>query len=703
MSQPTRRTLIKLGIASLPAAAFFAQTKALADPASPATSKDASGKASVSFRIGQPVWASEARFNELLDLFDAHPGVTDEITLFTSETHPPLPLDVILARVPVMAARMKAARARGYSSGINLLATIGHHEENLANSLSGAFTFATDPNGNVCRGSICLNDPALHAYAATVYEALATAQPDYLWIDDDVRLFGHSPVRATCFCDRCVEIFSKQVGTPFTRDTLRDTLSSGGTLTERLTLRRAFLQHNRDTLSHLFEDIEATVRKTAPAMPLGFMTGDRFYEGYGFDAWAEVLAGPSQSPVRWRPGGGAYREDRLDDFTDKAHAMGRQVALLPARVQIIQSEVESFPYQRLKKSVHSTAMEAAAYIAAGCTGTAFNVLSMYDEPLDEYRPLVAGLKETRPFLDLLATHLGRVAPTGLCSGWVKDSYAAANPDGSWLGDPASPNHCNELWATGLPAAYAPGPGSLTALSGDAVLALRADEIEAMLASGLYLDGPALSRLNEMGYGELTGFAVDRVEHIDCIEEFTSHPLNGAFAGRRRNGRQSFYKAPTSVLRPTAASAETLSRVVDYTYAQTASCCMGIFENKRGGRICVAGYYPWDQLQNLSKSSQIKAVMQWLSKDSLSAYVASFHRVNLWVREPDTGRYTIALLNAYADSASALEIQVRTQRDSLEFFDRTCARTVVTATDRQEGYARFVVPALQPWEVALVVV
>ncbi len=699
MSQPTRRTVLKLGIASFPAAAFLAQSKALAASTSPAAGPEAIEKASVCFRIGQPIWANEERFNELLDLFDAHRGVTDEITLFTSETHPPLPLDVMLARMPVLETRIKAARARGYRSGVNILATIGHHEENLANSLSGGFTPATDPNGNVCLGSICPNDPALHDYAVEVYQALASTQPDYIWIDDDVRLFGHSPVRATCFCDRCVGILSKQVGTSFTRDSLREALGAG-TLEERLQLRRAFLQHNRDTLSRLFTLIEGTVHKVAPGMPLGFMTGDRFFEGYGFDTWAELLAGPSHSPVLWRPGGGAYREDRLDDFPDKAHAMGRQVALLPQHVRVIQSEVESFPYQRLKKSIHTTAMEAAAYIAAGCTGTAFNVLTMYDEPLVEYAPLVAGLKEARPFLDLLAAHQGRVAPTGLHSGWVKDSYAASNPDGPWLGDPGSPNHCNELWATGLPAAYSAEHAAVTALSGDGVLALSASQIEFALAGGLYIDGPALTRLNDLGYGELTGFAVDQVLNIDCIEELTSHPLNGNFAGRRRNGRQSFYKSPASLLRPTAAGAEILSRVVDYTYAETAPCCMGIFENKFGGRICVAGYYPWDQLQNLSKSTQIKSVMQWLSRDSLAAYIASFHRINLWVRETAPGRHAIALLNAYGDPAEAIEIIVRTESETLTFHNKRCEQSTIAATARHDGHTRFTLPKLGAWDMAL---
>ena len=710
MSNPTRRSILKLGIAGAPAASLLANLLTSAsNVTSAATSSEAQStdpksveKASICFRIGVPTWSNETRFNELLDLFDAHQGVTDEITLFTSETHPPLPLGVILGRVSTLQKRMETARARGYRSGVNILATLGHHEENLANSLSGDYTPMTDPDGKVCRGSFCPNDPRLHTYITQIYEAVAAIHPDYLWIDDDVRLMGHGPIKACCFCDTCVALFTKRSKTSFSRESLRDALndSAPGTLPERLKLRRAFLQHNRDTICELFKLIEATVHKTAPGLPLGFMTGDRFYEGYGFDTWAGVLAGPSKSPVLWRPGGGAYREDHLDDFPDKAHAMGRQVALLPDSVRCIQSEVESFPYQRLKKSVHATSMEAAAYIAGGCTGAAFNVLSQYDEPLDEFVPLIAGLKEARPFLNLLAKHFGRLAPVGIHSGWVKDTYAASNPEGNWFSGPGAPGHCNEIWATGLPAAYCDAHAPVTAFSGDTVLALTEGEIRSALAKGVYLDGPALIRLNDMGYGALTGFTVEKTLHIDCIEEMTDHPLNETFARRRRNGRQSFWKCPTHILRSTSADVQSLSRCVDYTYAEVAPCCMGVFENELGGRVCVAGYYPWEQLQNLSKASQLKSVMRWLSKDTLPAYVASFHRVNLWVRETQPGRYAVALLNAYLDPAASLEIRIKTDRDTLDFFDKTCARTTVQALDRQGPYQRFVLPTLPPWEVVL---
>ena len=659
-------------------------------------------KAFVCFRIGVPLWLTEPRFTELLDLFDRHRGVTDEITLFTSETHPPLPLGVIWERAPILRTRMEAARARGYKSGINPLATIGHHEENLANSLTGDYTLMTDINGTVCRGSFCPNDERRHAYTVQMYEALVAAKPDYIWLDDDIRLYGHMPIGACCFCDTCIQRFSERVGQTFTRETLRNALSSGP-VDEKLRLRRAFLQHNRDTLSRLFRLIETTVHGLAPGLPLGFMTGDRFYEGYDFDTWAEVLAGADRAPVFWRPGGGTYRDERLDDIVDKAHAMGRQTALLPASVQCIESELESFPYQRLKKSAHATALEASAYIAAGCTGTAFNVLSMYDESLDEYEPLVAHLRTARPFLNRLARTCGRAPSVGVHSGWVKDAYAAHNPESGWFGGPGAPRHCNEIWATGLPAAYTAKHGCVTALSDDQVLALTEDEIRQALRGGLYLDGPALTRLNERGFGALTGFNVVDVRHEDCIEEMTDHPLNGLYAGRRRNGRQSFWKCPTFLLEPTAKGAHTLSRCVDYTYEETAPCCLGIYENDDGGRVCVAGYYPWEQLQNLSKSAQLKSVLRWLSKDTLPAYVDSFHRVNLWVRQKNAETMAVAVLNAYLDAAERIELLVRTESDRVRVADMRDAEAVVETRQADGPYRRVTLPSVPPWEMVLVTV
>jgi hypothetical protein len=385
--------------------------------------------------------------------------------------------------------------------------------------------------------------------------------------------------------------------------------------------------------------------------------------------------------------------------------MGRQTALLPKSVVRIQSEVESFPYQRLKKSAHATALEACSYIAGGCTGTAFNVLSMYDEPLDEYEPLVARLRQTRPFLDLLAEAVDRLPPLGVYTGWVKDSFVARNPDGDWFagGGDSWTHHADEVFDTGIPPAYLPEHATVTVLSGDSVLAMKKDEIVKMLSGGVYMDAPALTRLNEMGYKDLTGFAAERSIDHDCIEQFLGHPLNAGFAGRLRDGRQSFWKNPATAFVRTDQKAEMLARIIDYAHQQVAPCCMGAYENRLGGRICVAGYYPWTQLQNLSKSSQLKSVMRWLSKDTLPAYIRSFHRVNLWVRQPQKGTHAIALTNASLDPAEGLTILVRTEKAVARVFDMQRRVVKISASSTDGAYHGFILPPVEPWQMRLIVI
>jgi hypothetical protein len=448
-------------------------------------------KSFISFRIGPAQSLPEKRFNELLDLFDKYKGVTDEITFFTNVTHAPLPLDVFRQRATILKDRMVQARKRGYKTGINILTTIGHHNENLENSLKGDFTPMTNIDGEICQGSFCPNDDNMREYIRNIYQLTTKANPDYIWIDDDVR-FGHLPIGLSCFCDNCLTIFEEETSTKYTRGSFKMAMNEGP-VEEKLKLRKAWLQHNRNTIARLFRLIEETVHGISPDIPLRFMTGDRFFEGYDFSNWAKILAGPNNTPVMWRPGGGYYSDINTNGLAGKSHAIGRQVSVLPEEVISIQSEIENFPYQRLKKAANIVVLEACSHIAAGCTGAAFNVLSMYNEPLDEYEPLVARLQETRPFFDLMAKSLGRSAITGIQTFWNKNSFITGKlTTGNWLSS-GNPVVGHEMYDIGLPACYSNKNAAVTILGKDNIFVLSKDEIKKLLSGGVYMDGTGILR------------------------------------------------------------------------------------------------------------------------------------------------------------------------------------------------------------------
>ncbi|MGV8139668.1 MAG: hypothetical protein AB2L20_31175 [Mangrovibacterium sp.] len=657
-------------------------------------------KAFISFRVGVAQWGSEERCNKLFDFLGMYKGVTDELTFFTSGTHAPLPLEVFKERTAILKERIEEARKRGYKAGINILTTIGHHNENLDNSLKGNYTLMTNIDGAVCNGSFCPNDEHMREYIRNIYQLTTRANPDYIWIDDDVR-FGHMPIGNGCFCDNCLKIFEKETGIKYTRESLKNAFNEGQT-EEKLKFRKAWLQHNRNTISSLFELIEKTVHEINPTMPLGFMTGDRFFEGYNFDNWSKILSGPSHVPVYWRPGGGYYQDINTNELAGKSHDIGRQVSVLPDEMVSIQSEIENFPYQRLKKAANIVALEACSHIAAGCTGAAFNVLSFYDEPLDEYEPLIARLHKIRPFFDLMAKSLGRSAITGIHTFWNKNSFITGNlANGNWLNS-GNPVVGHDIYNIGLPACYSNEHSKVTIIGKDNIFVLSKKEIKKMLSGGVYMDAETLQQLNDMGFGDLTGFEVEKKENADRIEKFTNHPLNVNFEGRERDNRQSFWKSSAYTLKRTDEKAQILAKLIDYTGKEVSNCTMGIFENKLGGRICVTGYYPWNFIENLSKSSQIKAIFRWLSKDSLPGYIASFHKVNLWIREPQNGKTALAFTNSSFDSAVNLILKLKTNRQAITLYDMNCEETTIRSSGVDGPYQQFIIPKIGPWEVGLIV-
>lgn len=113
-------------------------------------------------------------------------------------------------------------------------------------------------------------------------------------------------------------------------------------------------------------------------------------------------------------------------------------------------------------------------------------------------------------------------------------------------------------------------------------------------------------------------------------------------------------------------------------------------------MCVAGYYPWTLVHSLSKSSQVKTIMRWLSRDTMSAYVSSFHRINLWFRDHTNGRTALALTNSSLDPASDVKLMIRTDKSQITVFDMVCRPSVVVASESEGPYRGFVIPRFNPW-------
>jgi hypothetical protein len=82
---------------------------------------------------------------------------------------------------------------------------------------------------------------------------------------------------------------------------------------------------------------------------------------------------------------------------------------------------------------------------------------------------------------------------------------------------------------------------------------------------------------------------------------------------------------------------------------------------------------------------MKAVMRWLSRDRLLAYIASYRKVNVWAREPNGGRIALALLNASFDAADGLDPAIATPTDEARVFDMQGKEHVIRASHSDGPY------------------
>ena len=99
---------------------------------------------------------------------------------------------------------------------------------------------------------------------------------------------------------------------------------------------------------------------------------------------------------------------------------------------------------------------------------------------------------------------------------------------------------------------------------------------------------------------------------------------------------------------------------------------------------------------------MKSVFRWLSKETLPGYIASFHKVNLWIRQPEDGKIALAFTNSSFDAAKNVTLKLHTGNKSIKVYDMACNETVIQSSGTDGAYQKFVIPEVGAWEIRLVI-
>ncbi len=649
-------------------------------------------KAINSIRVGVDNWLYEERFNKLINILKEYPGEIGQVALLTQNYHTPMPIEQAAEYAGILKMRMKTIREAGLAAGINILCTIGHHNENLDNCYDDDTHRITNIKGEICRGSHCMRDTRYwENYVKPVYRLFAEAEPEFIWIDDDVRC-DHMPVGRGCFCDACIKSFNEKYGYDYTRESLREKLNATDIM-----LRKQWLEHNGSAVAAILECIGKTVREVSPDIILGFMTCPRFFENYDFRAAADALSENGRYEIMWRPGGGVYTDYSMEDFFSKLRDIGMQNANLPEYVISVQSEIENFPYQLIKKSPFFTATEGLLYMTAGCTGTSFNILpGETREPIENCIPHLAAINNAAEEFKILNKKLEGMKPVGIGNAWKKDMQAYTY--GEWT--ESYPDVCvTELFNFGLPECYSSDNSVCTVLNSFTASALSDSEILKVLSKGVYMDAQALSLINRRGFSEYTGFEAGESCPQDAIEKYLPVPFNGGISGGIRNCRQAFNFGPSFSLIPADKASIPLCKLVDYADKTLAECSMGLFENKLGGRVAVGGYYPFTWISDYNKALQLIKVFTYISRNTLPAYIDGYFRIkNTPFVKGD--KICVTLFNPSPDTLFEIPVNILTVKNCAVSYNGN-NKEILTASGNYENYRRFTVPSISPYKIVLI--
>ena len=104
-----------------------------------------------SIRIGGDYVVKDELFEEFLKSIETYPCGIQQVAMFlTPSYHTPTKLEDFIEYLPLYEKRLQQLRDKGYSAGLDILATIGHHEENLPFCYADDSYCMTDLDGNVC-------------------------------------------------------------------------------------------------------------------------------------------------------------------------------------------------------------------------------------------------------------------------------------------------------------------------------------------------------------------------------------------------------------------------------------------------------------------------------------------------------------------------------------------------------------------------
>ena len=608
-------------------------------------------------RIAYHRYFDDKIFEEHLKLVRDNADIIDEINLFVEFSHYGYwPVEQQAEHCKLLRKRIAQYREVGIPSvGLNVLCTVGHLDENWDILPATEMQHYVSEESVESRSCLCPSGEDYLEYIAARYRLYAGTGADFIWFDDDMRMGNHNR-KDSCYCPRCVALFSRRRKTEYTRESLVEALKTDAAL------RADWRKFHESLYLRVMRTAEQAVHSVAPGVKMGLMTGNG--NGSADPGW--FRAGKS---VMGRPGGGFYNERVPADAIGKALETDAQVSRYPAGVRDIQYEFECFNYQRLAKSLRMKDLESVLSLANGCSGVLYNDFCFDDRP-----ELVDLIRARKPQWNALTRRAGKYN-TGVYCPEISMGRQLVE-----IGIPVTADVRGAVCAC------------ITRYGWEMLGTAEARRI--LTAMGVLTDGAGLEWLHQAGLGALCGGSVAKVYDNGQAERFTDHPINGAFGGYHRDVWMNFFGAGRAYELAPEEGAEVISRLETVTYLPGG---VSLYLMQREDGLCFAadGYLFPDSLEDDHKRAQLIRLLDHLSGGRLPVVTEQPLKLAPFVRSAPDGGVTVLLVNAMLDDTGEFDTVIRTTGDAPRMISEK-GRPVKLPAEKVDGGYRVHLNSVEPW-------
>ena len=369
-----------------------------------------------------------------------------------------------------------------------------------------------DCDGNVS-GAICPLDRGHAAdFARKLCAGLKIGRPGVVLIEDDVTLSNHPGLKNAmkgCFCPLHMKAFAEKVGKTWTPKEVAGLFRNR--TKENAPLRQAWADVSRESLVWFAATVRREIDKVAPETRVcQCQSGYVDFDGDTTEAVARAWAGKTR-PISRIFGSCYYDENLPCSVANGLSHVFWSAQHLPADFEIIH-ETDSYPHIRFYNSSLFLIGELAGALKAGAQDSLYYCMRYNDDPLED-PGYAARLRDFRARFETVTRFRAEARPVGVRMVYTpREVYMVR-------GETKKSASCGMLAASthflaklGFPAVTREDAPVAT-LFGNTPEALTDEEIRALFAGGLFIDGEAAAILSQRGFSDLMGVeARDDADH-----------------------------------------------------------------------------------------------------------------------------------------------------------------------------------------------